>query len=293
MQVRVDEAIAVYEKYRDLHVPMIFLHDLRFSVPDSGPKIIKHSSPFNSQIGKILRSAGVEEVELIFNERMVAFLANLFPARYRQPFGQLTFFELDKILTAFREMNKKSQRQRGIICVNEVYRREGNMLSVLIEYGEQIEYEKWNDIKTKIDKKQKFDYRYSENGIIVFVDLRPEGDNYLQRFYRNSDLVTSLVGRRREETIRIAPDFNRELDVYTVDDPGKLLDVYIAKNARLIIVGDTLSQEYKNALAKVKTYDRFARFMLATNIDQRNLSEFLSLVHKSYVSDNFSIDDFA
>ncbi|MCK5269014.1 MAG: hypothetical protein KAR07_12615, partial [Spirochaetes bacterium] len=233
-----------------------------------------------------------DNVDMIYNEKLMSYLRKEFKDQYRLPYEQISFFQMDKTISAFKEINKKSMRQRKLISLSEIYKKEGSAITVLIEYGEEVDFAKWNNIKTKIDKKQRFDVKYDENGIIVFVDLRPEGENYLQRFYKNSDLVTSLVGRKTSDSIRISPDFIRETDVYTVDDPTVLLDEYIKKKARLILIGDTLSPDYKNALAKVKTYDKFARFMLAMNIDQRNLDSFLEQVKKSYCSDNFSIDDY-
>jgi hypothetical protein len=53
-----------------------------------------------------------------------------------------------------------------------------------MRFGENMNYERWQELKTKIDKKKSIFFRYSEYGIIVFVDLRPGGDDYLKRFYK-------------------------------------------------------------------------------------------------------------
>ncbi|MCK4906268.1 MAG: hypothetical protein KAS64_01880 [Spirochaetes bacterium] len=292
MHIPLKTAIDLFNEYPGQNLSMAFLSTVRFQLPGTGQMLLRSGTRFTAETGNMLAQGGVDNVDMIYNEKLMSYLRKEFKDQYRLPYEQISFFQMDKTISAFKEINKKSMRQRKLISLSEIYKKEGSAITVLIEYGEEVDFAKWNNIKTKIDKKQRFDVKYDENGIIVFVDLRPEGENYLQRFYKNSDLVTSLVGRKTSDSIRISPDFIRETDVYTVDDPTVLLDEYIKKKARLILIGDTLSPDYKNALAKVKTYDKFARFMLAMNIDQRNLDSFLEQVKKSYCSDNFSIDDY-
>jgi len=292
MQVRIQDALGVFSRFGPQNVPLVFLTDVRLRGDGGAVKRFPRGTRFDNEVAEVLQQLNISEVDFLYTEKLSLALRRLYPERYRAPFATLSFVELDKSLHALQAINRKSNRRREIVSGMELYRRNEKKLEVLLEYGQTISAAFWNDLKTRVEKKQRFDIRFSESGIIVFVDLRPEGGNYLQRFYRNSDLVTSLVGQRSDEHVRIAPDFNGELDVFAVDDPDKLLDTYINRNARLIIIGDELSEDYKVALAKVKGYDPFARFMLATNIDQGHLDSFLIQVKKSYVANNFNIDDF-
>jgi hypothetical protein len=119
--------------------------------------------------------------------------------------------------------------------------------------------------------------------------LRPGGDDYLKRFYKNSDLVTSLVGRKSTDQIVIAPDFIGSADVICVDNPENLMPEYSNGRWRLIIVGDNLSKDYADALQMVKNYDRYVRFMMATNIDLAKKEDFISTVKESYNKDNWQL----
>ncbi|MFW5890929.1 MAG: hypothetical protein ACOCUI_01795, partial [bacterium] len=195
---------------------------------------------------------------------------------------------IDKILNEYKEVNKRSKRKRYLISCTEQYVRDKfGRINPVLKFGENLTYERWQEVKTKIDKKKPLYYRLSENGIIVFVDLRPGGEDYLKRFYKNSDLVTSLVGRKSTDKIVIAPDFIGSTDVISVDDPEKLLPEYSNGQWKLIIVGDTLSKDYAEALQMVKNYDRYVRFMMATNIDLTKKEEFIRRVRDAYNSNNW------
>ncbi len=291
MLVAVAEAVTVFDKYHATGLRMKIIVPLRYNASNSESKLVKYGDEFSSALGQELLDAKVESIELRYDTKLVVALIKTFPVKYRRPYGKIDFFKMDKVLQVLKKINRKSQRQRHVILLNELYAGD-NDREILFESGEKLTYDKWNSIKPKIDKKETFFYRYKECGIIVFVDLRPGGENFLNRFYKNSDLVTSLVGHRHDDNVSISSDFIREYDVFTVDEPEKLLEVYKESNARLIIVGDVLSDEYKKALFSVKGYDTYARFMLATNIDQKNREQFLVQVAKSYHADNYNLDDY-
>jgi len=290
MVVTISEAVTIYDKYHATGLHMKVIVPLRYN-SDGVSNLIKYGTEFNSALGKELLKDNIESIELRYDAKLVAVLIKTYPVKYRRPYGKMDFFKMDKTLQVLQQINRKSKRQRTVILLNELYAGDGDKI-VLVESGEELSYEKWNNIKPELDKKETFYYRFKECGIIVFVDLRPGGENYLDRFYKNSDLVTSLVGHKQDDQIAISSDFIREYDVYTVDEPEKLLSVYKESNARLIIVGDVLSDEYKKALFQVKGYDPYARFMLATNIDQKDREQFLVQVSKSYHADNYSLDDY-
>ncbi|HBE04041.1 MAG TPA: hypothetical protein DC049_16435 [Spirochaetia bacterium] len=186
------------------------------------------------------------------------------------------------------EINKTSGRKRTVFHCGELYKNaeEGNY-NIQLAWNEEITAEKWNSLKRTIPRTSRIAYRFNEYKIIILVDLRPAGDDYIKRFYKNSDLVTTLVNRKKGSNIRISPDFNRLTDVVTVEDPSRLLAVYQESCARLVIVGDALSEIYQKALAEVKRYDRYARFMLAVNIDQAKIDYFLSQIKLNYHRNNW------
>lgn len=292
MHLLVVDALAVLTRFGAQALPLVFLNDHKLTGAEGQIVRYPRGTRFDAEVAEAFRKSGLSEADFVYTEKLHQALATTLPERYRFPFASLSFVELDKTITALVQINRKSGRVRTVLSQMELYRRNGNNIEVLLGFGEEITAARWNALKAVVDKRQRFDIRYSECGIIVFVDLRPQGENFLQRFYRNSDLVTSLVGHRHDERVKIAPDFVRELDVFTVDDPGKLLDVYQEKNARLIIIGDALSDDYKTALARVKHHDPFARFLMATNIDQGHLDAFLLQVRKTYLADNYNIDDY-
>ncbi len=288
MNITVDEALAISQRYPDL--PVVFLNGLEFKT-SSGKQIkISQTSKFNVDYVKPLKEAGISEINIIYTEALYSKLVTINSLKYRKPSGKLTFVEIDKIFEDYKEINKKSKRQRYLISCTEQYVRDkyGRVLPIM-RFGENMNYERWQELKTKIDKKKSIFFRYSEYGIIVFVDLRPGGDDYLKRFYKNSDLVTSLVGRKSTDQIVIAPDFIGSADVICVDNPENLMPEYSNGRWRLIIVGDNLSKDYADALQMVKNYDRYVRFMMATNIDLAKKEDFISTVKESYNKDNWQL----
>ncbi len=288
MNITVDEAYAISQRYPDL--PLVFLNGFEFTSPSGKVIKISPTSKFQMEFTNALKEANIDEIEVLYTEALYSKLISINSLKYRRPFGKKPFVEIDKILTEFKEINKKSKRQRYLISCSEQYSRNkyGKLIPVL-KFGESLTYDRWQEIKPKIDKKKSLYFRYSENGIIVFVDLRPGGEDYLNRFYKNSDLVTSLVGRKSTDKIVIAPDFIGSTDVISVDNPENLLPEYSNGNWRLIIVGDNLSKDYADALQMVKSYDRYSRFMMATNIDLSKKEEFIRKVKDAYNADKWEV----
>ncbi|MCU0845993.1 MAG: hypothetical protein MUC76_13835, partial [Spirochaetes bacterium] len=84
------------------------------------------------------------------------------------------------------------------------------------------------------------------------------------------------------------PDFIPAEDTISVNDPDNLLDVYRGTNARLIIIGETISDSYKRSLLQVKQYDKFVRMMVVPNINPGDIDHFLKQVKMVYNSDRWS-----
>lgn len=286
MRITLEEAIAVYNKYHDLGLELNYLTDIYLKSGTETAGIIRRGSPFTLDQLQLLEKCQVKEINMVFNEKLYAYLINLFPYKYRVPNRALTFFELDRYLSAYQKLNVISGRKRYLISCEEVTLRSiDGKLETILEFGQDLFYEHWNQIKTKLNKHRKFNVRLSEHGIICFVDLRPGGDDYIKRFYRNSDLITLLVGRKSTDKMVVAPDFIGSEDVISVDDPNKLLSTYKESNAKLIILGDTLDDEYRNALLEVRSWDKFARFLMITNVDLTKKDDFIATVARSYEQD--------
>ncbi len=286
MLIAVDEAVNIAQRYPDL--PLIYIDPIEAKTKSGKNISIVANSKFKVEDKSMLKDADIYEINVLYTEALYSKLILLNSLKYRRPYGKKSFIEIDKILTEYNEINKKSKRKRYLISCSEQYMRNnsGRIIPIL-KFKDNLTYDRWQEVKPRLDKKKSIYFRYSENGIIVFVDLRPGGEDYLNRFYKNSDLVTSLVGRKSTDKIVIAPDFLGSADVISVDDPKKLLPEYSNGNWRLIIVGDTLSKEYAEALQMVKNYDRYARFMMATNIDLTRKEDFIQKVKNQYTKDNW------
>ena len=235
--------------------------------------------------------AGFKEIDIVYTETLYDYLTIEFPREYRRPYSWMNFLEIDKHLENLDSLIVLSKRKRFIYVVGDVYGTDSKTAKriTILEHNEELDYEKWNSVKRYIDKEQKFFYRNSENGIILFVDLKdPTYGDYVERFKKNTDLITAMVSRREHVNVEIAPDFIETEDVISVTDPDNLLDEYVKNNIRLIIIGETLTEHYKKALREIRKYDKFARMIVVPSIDPRNIDHFLLQVKLVYNSDRWS-----
>jgi pentose-5-phosphate-3-epimerase len=96
-----------------------------------------------------------------------------------------------------------------------------------------------------------------------------------------------MVSNRTDYAREIAPDFIPTEDIISVTDPTNLLETYIESNARLIIIGENINESYKQALIKVKRFDKFVRMMVVPSIDHSNLDHFFKQMALVYNSDRW------
>ncbi len=238
----------------------------------------------------LLKENGVKAIDLYFTQHILEFLCSYCPESYRAPSSIKSFMEIDKIVNTFRSLNRLSNRKRYITFVNEIYEKHDDFEPV-IRFNEKIDYEKWNSIKRRLKKDIKLPILYSEIGVIIFVDLSREGENYINNFKKNADLCTLLTQRKSDfSDFKISPEFNRLTDVWAINEPEKLLDAYMSKNAKLIIVGDKIDNVYKSALLKVKEFDKFARFIVVTDINPHDLRSLLVKIKNAYNANNYTIE---
>jgi len=234
---------------------------------------------------------GYPQVEINYVESFYNLLSAEFPLEYRRPYGTMDFINVDRYLDILNNTNKLSRRKRFIYVVGDVYSIDtvNGKHVILFGHNEPLDYKTWNEKKRQVSKDQKFNYRNSECGVILFVNMKPNAEtNYIERFKKNTDLVTSIVTRKRDSRVEIAPDFIPAEDTISVNDPDNLLDVYRGTNARLIIIGETISDSYKRSLLQVKQYDKFVRMMVVPNINPGDIDHFLKQVKMVYNSDRWS-----
>ncbi len=231
-------------------------------------------------------------ISVFFNERFYNMLANEFPVEYRRPYGMIDFIGMDRRLDALNTINGQTKRKRFLCVVGDIYGVDGvtGKRSVLATNGENLDYKRWNEIKRFVIKEQKFYYHNCERAVIIFVNMKSDVEsNFVERFRKNTDLVTSLVTRKKDSKVAIAPDFIPTEDVISVTDPDKLLDVYKESFARLVIIGENINETYKRSLLQLKQHDKFARMMVVPSINPRDIDHFLMQVKLVYNSDRWAV----
>lgn len=238
-----------------------------------------------------LENYNYENVEVAFSEKFYNVLSNEFPFEYRKPLGLMDFMEMDRRLELLEKVSSVSKRKRFLYVVGDICGVDPNTSKkiILASHNDVLDYKKWNVMKRYVSKNQKFFYRNSEIGIILFVNLMPgaEGD-FINRFRKNTDLVTAIVSTKKDFQVEIAPDFIPTEDVNSVNDPDKLLETYKKTNSRLIIIGENISESYRKALLEVKQYDKFVRMMIVPSIDLRDVAHFLLQVKLVYNADRWA-----
>ncbi|MCX8123529.1 MAG: hypothetical protein N3F66_05120 [Spirochaetes bacterium] len=235
--------------------------------------------------------AGIETVDIKYDEIVYSLLSTLYPVEYRIPYAWADFITFDRKLETLERVSTLTKRKRYLICVGDIYsydQHTGKRVTIF-RHNDAIDYKRWNQVKRLLDKNKRIYYRNSENGIIIFVNLQPHAESsYIERFKKNTDLVSAIVARKKDCKIEISPDFIPTEDVYTINDPKDLLKFYQQSNARLIIIGETLNDDYRKALLQVKEYDKFARMMVVPNLDLRNIDHFLLQVKMVYNADRWT-----
>lgn len=250
---------------------------------ESGEMIGAFNSPVDLDLIKSCREAGLEKVNLIYSKDLLKKLNVIAPTEYRMAYALDRLAIVGRLLRLLQDESKNSGRERAIISSEDVYKdpKKGDY-SLLLSFGEKLSGRKWHKLKKLKGKDWRLSYRYNEHGILVLIDLRPRGGDYLQRFFKNSRLISVFKGGKGKKPLRLSPEMAPGGDIHIVDDHRDLLKLYKKHSARLIVVGDALAEDYKRALVKVKEYDRYARFMLAANVDEMEEAEFIKGVALNY-----------
>lgn len=283
MKIRVDEALRLSEKYGADDVQMLYLQDI-FVNTRGGVMQITHGMKFESDHAEFLQNAGIREIEVIYTERLFAKLSVNFAEEYRLPLGRISFMEMDRLIDAMDLSNNATKRKRTIISLSEFYRKNNlGIYEPLLRYGEKLTRKRWNEIKGGLNRNAQFDYRFDECGIIVYCLLNPGHPQYAQKYLRFTEVVSLIVEQRKITDTTISPDFIPDSDVYPVTDKNELLTVYNDKKPALIIVVDELDDEYKQSLAQIKLFDKYARLMVIKNPDPAHKKEIMATIKSIYL----------
>ncbi len=282
MRISVQEACMINDKYEG-EVPIIYLTDVRIKGEPDFITIPKET-PFDPSQYELLEKASIHDIDVHYNEKLYAKLVSNFPVIYRAPIGRKNVIEMDRFIDELESSNTASKRKRCIISLCEIYKRSSwGVDEPVINYGEKLDHKRWNDTKVNIGRNVQIDYRYDECGIIVFFILQASDPNYSQKFMKFTELVSLIVDSKRLGVI-FNPDFIPETDVYCQNSKNDLLKMYIETGASLIIAGEDLDNQYKEALSQVKLYDKFARMMVIKNPEASKRIEILMQIKSVYSS---------
>lgn len=270
MKARVEDIEKVVKKGKNFRL-----------LKDEDTTALKAESVIAKKEVSLLKKNKVEEVEIIYSRETHASLHSVHALRYRNAYASASLKSLGKQIRLLQNSVKNSDRRRVIISCEDIYVDEKNGdYTLMLEYGEEISGRKWHTIKEKMGLSKRLSFRFSEIGVIVLIDLRPRGEDYIKRFYKNSALV-SFVSEYKA-LLKIAPDLVVSADYHIADSPAALESLYKETHSRLIVIGDAFSPDYKRALGNIKKYDKYARFMLAPNIEEIGEDEFIRQLKLHY-----------
>lgn len=252
-------------------------------------KKYKAGAEINHRDIDLLARSGVEWIEVKYNVTLYEYLNHEFPEQYRRPLRWLDYYALDQYLEELEQVNTRSERKRYLTLVGDVYRSDGKShgSEIVFRHGDRLDYQKWKSNKIFIASGQKFFVRSSENGIILFGDIRSEDYADDDGFRRRIDLIETMEARQGEEKFEISPDFIPGRDVRRVTLPGKLAEEYISSGARLVVIGEKITAVHKEAILQVKGYDPYVRMMVTPPINPQNIDHMLLQIKMMYNTDRW------
>ncbi len=255
----------------------------------AGGKKFKAGSEITHRDIDLLAQSGVRRIEVKYDVTLYEYLSHEFPAEFRRPLHWLDYYALDQYLEELEQVNARSGRKRHLALVGDVYRSDGKSggTEIVFRHGDRLDYQKWKSSKIFIASGQKFFVRSSENGVILFGDIRSEDYADDDGFRKRIDLVQAMEARRGDKKYEISPDFIPRLDVRAVALPGKLAEEYISSGARLVVLGEKITSAHKEAILQVKAYDPFVRMMVTPPISPQNIDHVLLQMKMMYTTDRW------
>ncbi|MBN1496417.1 MAG: hypothetical protein JXA07_06590 [Spirochaetes bacterium] len=236
-----------------------------------------------------LAKAGVKEIEIRYNVTLYEYLTREFPGDYRRPVRWVDYPTMTRILEELDLANSQSRRKRFLYIVGDVYRtdRKNAMKEIVFRHDEKLDSQKWKANRIYIDIQEKFFLRDSECGIIIYGNIKSEEFVDDNGYRRKMDLLGMMLARRYDKKFEISPDFIPNTDVFRVSEPDRLLQEYISTNAKLIVLGDTVTTRDKEALLQVKRHDPYVRMMVCPPLNPDNIDHLLLQIKMMYNTDRW------
>ncbi|MGC8766932.1 MAG: hypothetical protein ACP5PT_02010 [Brevinematia bacterium] len=284
MKIKIEEALKIKEHYGDL-VPLLYAKDIYLIDKITKTEIrFFQGMAFDFDHYEVFSRNNINQIEVVFSDILFAKLISSFPDRYRLPLYVKNFLDFDRYISSIDDANRLSKRKRHVISATEISGKSG----IIIEYGEIITFEKWNKLKSYIDRKSEIGFYSSERGILIVTLMEANQSNYLQKFFLHSEAVTLFVEKLNKMNIPIAPDFYPETDVSTATKEEEVMNKYINNNIRLVVIVDTnIDERYKNLIVKLRTYDRFVRLSAITDLNPMKEEDIAKAISKAYLSEPF------
>lgn len=254
-------------------------------VPGFPQPILKKGETLHDTALAFLKKNRVATIDTLFTRPLLQALQKLDPTHFQMPHQVLSPGEFSQELRFIDFANRHSRYQRTLLSAMEVEGKDGG---VLLHFNEPIDLPRWGTLKLKWPTSTPVAFRYSEHKILLFLNLRMKNGEETKRFLHNVRIVETLsqhMDAYREFINLSRLTFSR--DVVVVDEPEKLLEVYRESDVRLILVGDGIDPDFREALVRIKKFDPYARFMLAKNTDPAEEAVFLLSVEGNYSRDNW------
>jgi len=165
----------------------------------------------------------------------------------------------------------------------EYYDEKNNLV---LEYGQDVTLKKWPPLSGFFGESELVAFRYSEYQIVILANLKPNNDEFYNRFQINTNVINALTQNLYSiKELTNLSTCSLKNDLIIVDEPETLVNVYKDGNIRLIIIcGHDLSEEERQVLMEIKRYDPYARFMLVKKYKE---GQFLFDVELNYIRDNW------
>lgn len=284
MKIKTNEALKIKEHYGD-SVALLYSKDI-YIIDKITKREIRffQGMSFDFDHYEVFAGNNIDEIDVVFSDLLFAKLVSLFPDKYRLPLYVKNFLDFDRYISAIDDANRLSRRKRFVISATEMAGKTG----ITISYGEIITFEKWNKIKSYIDRKIEIPFYSSERGILLVTLMEASESNYLQKFFLHSEAITLFVEKVNKANIVIAPDFYSETDVHTATKEEEVLSKYMNSNVRLVVIVDkNIDEKYKNLIMKLRTYDRYVRLSAITDLNPMNEEDVARAISKAYLSEPF------
>lgn len=280
MKIKLSELMKLSEKYAD-ELDLILLSDIYLT--EGGKYIeLKAGTQFNPSYYELYKAKNLNEIDIRYDEKLMAKLISNFPDSYRQPDGRKSVIELDRIVDYLETMNMSSKRKRNIIAACEIYKINQNGYDEpVIYYGEKLDKIRWNQVKVRLNRNTLIDYKVDEYGILIYYPLKAGDPNYAQKFIQFTELVSMIVESKKNGII-LYPDFNPNTDVFTANNRMELLKVYNDNRPSLVLVGGELDEDCKNSLIQLKQFDKYAKMILVKSPEPQKRAATLQEIKKVY-----------